>query len=72
MVIAFAVGAIAMLVIYLLGGSLIQGWPKAVTEVPPNALQAIVGGAVGIPLVLAVRKAYPPIDRLGQRKKWTE
>jgi hypothetical protein len=32
----------------------------------------LVGGLFGIPLVLAVRKAYPPIDRIGQRSQWTE
>jgi len=47
-------------------------WVIALTEVPVNAFQALIGGLVGIPLVLAVRKAYPPIDRIGQRSKWTE
>ena len=37
-----------------------------------NAFQALLGAVVGIPLVLAVRKAYPPIDRIGQRSQWTE
>ena len=72
MVAAFVVGAIVMLAVYLLGGTLIKGLPAAVAEVPLNALQALVGGVVGIPLVLAIRKAYPPIDRLGQRRTWTE
>ena len=61
-----------MVLVYLLGGTLIKGWPAAVAEVPFNALQAVVGGAVGIPLVLAVRKAYPPVDRIGRRSTWTE
>ena len=37
-----------------------------------NLFQAVIGGVIGIPLVLAVRKAYPPIDRIGQRSQWTE
>jgi hypothetical protein len=37
-----------------------------------NAFQALVGGLIGIPLVLAARKAYPPIDRIGLRSQWTE
>ena len=35
-------------------------------------VQVIVGGVIGIPLVLAVRAAYPPVDRLGQPRPWTE
>ena len=57
---------------YLVGGALYLGLPTALLEVPLNAFQALVGGLLGIPLVLAVRKAYPQIDRIGQRQTWTE
>ena len=73
MVLAWLAGSLAMVACYLIGeGLFLTGWPAAIAEVPSNAFQALVGAIVGIPLVLAVRKAYPPIDRLGQRKTWTE
>jgi len=61
-----------MVASYLLGGTALKGWEAALAEVPFNALQAIVGGVVGIPLYLAVRRAYPAIDRMGRRQTWTE
>jgi uncharacterized membrane protein len=73
MIPAWLAGAAVMVAGYLLGeGFILTGWPAAIAEMPMNALQVIIGGVVGIPLVLAVRKAYPPIDRLSQRKTWTE
>jgi len=44
----------------------------ALAEVPLNAFQALMGAVVGIPLMLAVRRAYPPIDQLGRARTWTE
>ena len=73
MVLAWLAGSLAMVACYLIGeGLFLTGWPAAIAEVPSNAFQALVGAIVGIPLVLAVRRAYPPIDRLGQPKTWTE
>jgi uncharacterized membrane protein len=72
MILAWLAGAIAMILGYLIGGAIYVGFPTAALEVPLNAFQALVGGIIGIPLVLAVRKAYPAIDRLGQRQTWTE
>ncbi len=70
---AWAAGGVVMVAVYLVGeGLFYTGWPLALAEAPWNAFQAVVGGAVGIPLVLAVRKAYPPIERLGRRQSWTE
>ncbi len=69
---AFALGAVVMITGYLAGGTVLKGAPAALAEVPFNALQAIVGGVVGIPLYLAVRRAYPAIDRMGRRQTWTE
>jgi uncharacterized membrane protein len=71
-IVAWLAGAIAMVTGYLLGGALYVGLPTALLEVPLNVMQTVVGAIVGIPLVFAVRKAYPPVDRLGQRTKWTE
>jgi len=73
MIPAWLAGAVVMVASYLIGeGLILTGWPAAIAEAPMNALQVIVGAVVGIPLVIAVRKAYPPIDRLGQRRTWTE
>jgi uncharacterized membrane protein len=70
---AWAAGGLAMVAVYLVGeGLFYTGWPPALAEAPLNAFQAFVGGAVGIPLMLAVRAAYPPIERLGRRQQWTE
>jgi uncharacterized membrane protein len=73
MVLGWLGGSLVMVACYLVvEGLFLTGWPAAIAEAPSNAFQALVGAIVGIPLVLAVRKAYPPIDRLGQRKMWTE
>ncbi len=75
MIVAWLVGSVAMVTSYLLGETFILyngNWAPALSEVPTNIFQAVIGGAAGIPLVLAVRKAYPPIDRIGRRSTWTE
>ncbi len=86
MIVAWFAGAVVMVASYLVGEtffyrflapeaqelSLYAGWVFALGEVPLNIAQAVIGGLVGIPLVLAVRKAYPPIERLGRRQTWTE
>jgi hypothetical protein len=35
-------------------------------------VQGIVGGVVGIPLALAVRRAFPEVEQLGRRRAWKE
>lgn len=35
------------------------GWIKAISEVPFNVLQIVVGGAVGVPIALFVRNRIP-------------
>lgn len=73
MILAWLVGGVAMVAGYFIGeGLFYTGWPPAMAEMPLNAFQAVVGAAVGIPLVLAVRGAYPPVDRIGRRQNWTE
>lgn len=72
-IVAWAAGAVAMIGLYFLGeGLVLTGWGPALAEVPFNLLQNIVGGLVGIPLFYAVRKAYPPISRLGRPTEWRE
>jgi uncharacterized membrane protein len=69
----WALGAVAMAGLYFLGeGLVLTGWGPALAELPFNLFQNLVGAAVGIPLVLAVRRAYPPIARLGRPTTWQE
>ncbi len=72
MILAWAPGALAMVLVYFLAEGVLKGWPAAVVEVPINLVQAVLGAAAGIPLVLALRRAYPPIDQMGRRRTWTE
>ncbi|HNT73654.1 MAG TPA: ECF transporter S component [Anaerolineae bacterium] len=48
---------------YFLAGILLVGVAKAVTEILPNALQAVSGGIIGAPLYFAVLRAYPLLAR---------
>jgi uncharacterized membrane protein len=82
MLLAWLAGAVAMVGCYFLGEGLVlyqvqgspasAGWVLAAAEVPWNVVQATVGGILGIALTLLVRKAYPRVDQLGQRRTWTE
>lgn len=69
MVLAWAAGTVVMVGIYFIGEYTVPamwgGPPQALTEWPFNLLQNVIGGLVGIPLVFAVRRAYPPISRMG-------
>lgn len=38
----------------------------------PNTLQVVVGGVLGIILVMAVRRAYPPVTTFGQETAWED
>jgi energy-coupling factor transport system substrate-specific component len=79
---AWAAGSAAMVLIYLVGGALLVawtggdslavGWAASLAQVPFNIAQAVIGAIIGIPLVIAVRKAYPAIDQLGRPRTWTE
>jgi len=68
MLLAWAAGTIVMVGIYFVGEYAVPamwgGPPQALTEWPFNIVQNVAGGVVGIPLVLAVRRAYPPISRM--------
>ncbi len=74
LVVAWFFGAVCLVGLYFLGELLpvYGGYAGAVTEIIPNLMQALVGGIVGIPLVLLVRRAYPPIEQMGSRKTWRE
>ena len=61
-------GTITMVGIYFLGeyfgADLGWGGPaQAVTELPFNLLQNVIGALIAIPLALLIRRAYPPLAR---------
>lgn len=47
---------------FLLTGAFLIGFSASLAEVPANLVQAIVGVIIGLPLSLAVRRAYRKID----------
>lgn len=64
-VLAGAVGTVVMAGGYLAAETLFYGgFAKAVTEILFNIAQSIVGAVGGGLLALAVRKGYPPVQRL--------
>ena len=70
--VAWLAGAVIMVGIYFQVQGLVSGWGAALVELPWNLLQALAGAVVGIPLVYAVRKAYPPITQMGKGPEWRE
>ena len=60
---SFLAGTAVMGGIYFVTGGFMVGFPAAAAEIPGNILQNVAGVAVGAPLAVAVRKAYPPINR---------
>ena len=63
--VALAVCASSVIVVggYFVAGTMLMGMGKAASEIVPNLLQVLSGGVVGVPLYLAVRRAYPPVTR---------
>ena len=63
--VALSVAAGAAIVVggYFIAGTILQGAGVATLELIPNTIQGLSGGIIGIPLYLAVRKAYPPLER---------
>lgn len=57
-------GTLVMCGGYLAAGAVMVGLGAALTELPGNVLQNVAGVVGGIPLTLAVRKAYPPVREL--------
>jgi uncharacterized membrane protein len=74
MILGFLVGAVIMVAGYFLAAAFVFGYGvgPSLTDSLGNIGQAIAGGAIGIPLVFAVRKAYPPINDIGRSHAWEE
>jgi uncharacterized membrane protein len=60
-------GCIIVVAGYLLAGTILVGFAAALTEIPLNIVQVATGAVISIPLYAAIRQAYPPILRFGQR-----
>jgi uncharacterized membrane protein len=67
-ILSTVVGGVVVVVGYLGAGILLSGVGAAVAELPLNVVQVAGGALVGVPLFAAVRQAYPPILRFGQRR----
>jgi uncharacterized membrane protein len=65
MIAATVVGGAIVVLGYLPVGMLLASPAQALTSVPWNIVQVAIGAAISIPLFLLVRRAYPPITRLG-------
>lgn len=74
MILAIVVGGIILVGGYFLYEvAILQvGIGVAGSAVPWNVLQAATGGVIAIPLVLAIRRAYPPILNWSSRPAWRE
>jgi len=64
-----AAGASIAIVVggYFLAGVILQGAALAALEIVPNAIQALSGSVIGLPLTWAVRRAYPPLENYRDR-----
>lgn len=72
MIIACFAGAVIMVGGYWLTEVFLYGPGPALTEAPGNLVQNVAGWIISIPLVYAVRRAYPPIDHIMEKKQWTD
>jgi uncharacterized membrane protein len=64
-ILAVLAGGIIMITGYFLVESFILGYgtPAALTEVLGNTIQIIVGGIIGVPVSIVVRKRLPALIR---------
>ncbi|HEX3723483.1 MAG TPA: ECF transporter S component [Nitrolancea sp.] len=66
-------GAIVVVGYFLYELIILQiGLGTAWTDVGLNLFQVASGAVIGIPLVLAIRRAYPPINNWAYRRTWQE
>jgi uncharacterized membrane protein len=56
-------GVIVMAAGYFAGGLALTGMGPSLAEAPGNVVQAAAGIVLGLPLSIAVAKAYPPVRR---------
>jgi uncharacterized membrane protein len=71
-VIAAIVGELIVVGGYFVVQLLLYGIGPALVEAPWNGVQGLVGVIGGVPLLLLVRRAYPPVDQIGLGRVWEE
>ncbi len=64
-VLAFLGGTVIMVGGYFLAEIFMVGPGAALLEIPGNLAQNVAGMVIGLPLSLVVRRAYPPVEKLG-------
>lgn len=69
MILAVIAGSAIVVAGYFIGGIFLLGTAAALSEVLPNTLQSMIGGALGVSLYLAVKRAYPPLTRYHDRER---
>ena len=73
MVAGWIAGLVVMVAGYFIVEYFLYGFgPAAAEAVTVNLPQVVIGGAVGLLLVLAVRRAYPQMDQLSGPRTWRE
>lgn len=72
MILGCVAGAVVMVGGYFASEVFLYGIGSAVAEIPGNFFQNAAGALIGIPLVYAVKKAYPPINEIGKKRTWKE
>ena len=65
-------GGVIMVGGYFSAAAVLYGAGPALSEILGNCFQVAAGGLAGIPLVYAVRKAYPPLTEMTSRRSWEE
>jgi len=67
LLLSVVIGAAIVVAGYFAAGAFLVGIGAATLELIPNTLQGISGGVIGVPLYLAVRRAYPPLETRSRR-----
>ncbi|HOU15153.1 MAG TPA: ECF transporter S component [Anaerolineae bacterium] len=68
-ILSVSIGAAIVVAGYFAAGTFLVGVGAASGELLPNTLQGISGGVIGVPLYLAVRRAYPPLESRARRAR---
>jgi len=66
-VLSVIAGTVIIVAGYFAAGIVLVGIGAATLELIPNTLQGLSGGLIGVPLYLAVRRAYPPLASYSRR-----
>jgi uncharacterized membrane protein len=61
LLLATFVSLLIVVIGYFFAGVILMGTALAVLELLPNIIQGVSGGVIGIPLYIAVARAYPPL-----------